>query len=156
MISYKYLLYFSHSESESTVALASICINILLQRLNFGLILCRRSKRNKFFISTLSEYKGLAIDYSLDNDTHHFAVRGKFINLKYLIFFDLAINLNLNAFGIFGNNIDNARGLPSLQKLDFILRGSGEGGLGGAWKVDLQDVVADSYASPQIQIVLIS
>lgn len=95
------LLDFSHSESESTVALTSVCINILLQRLNFSLILARRSEWHKLFISTLSEYKGLIIGHSLDNDTHHFAVRCKFIYLKDLIFLDLAVNLNFNAFGIF-------------------------------------------------------
>ncbi len=125
MIKRDNLLNLSHSKSESTVTLSSISINILLQRLNFSLILGGGSERNKFLISTLSEYKGLAIYYSLDDDTHHFAVRGKFIYLKYFIFFDLAINLNLNAFGIFGNNIDDTRSLSSLEKLDFILRSTG-------------------------------
>jgi hypothetical protein len=32
--------------------------------------------------------------------------------------------LNFNAFGIFGDNIDDSRGLSSLKQLNFILRGS--------------------------------
>ena len=103
------LINFSHCKSESAITLLTIEINIFLYRLNFWLILGRRSQWNKLFICSFSKNEDFIVWFSIDDDTHHFSFRGKFIDFEDFIFFCIAIDLNFNFFCISGNNIDYSR-----------------------------------------------
>ena len=142
------LLYFSHSKSKGTVAKFRKRVCVLLQGLNISLALGRGSQWDQLLVSSFGEDKYLVVSFPLDNNAHHLSVRGELEDFQDPILFHPASDLNFDRFSVFGDDIGNSRGLCSKQQLNFILRNSRKGWFGGAWQVNLQNIVAYCDAPP--------
>ena len=136
------LLDFSHGESKGTVAKFSKRVYIFFQGLNISLALGRSSQRDQLLVSSFGEDKYLLVSFPFYNNAHHLSVRGELKDFQNPILLHLAPDLNFDRFSVFGDDIGNSRGLSSKQQLNFILRNSRKGWFGGAWQVNLQNIVA--------------
>ena len=87
------LLNLSHSKHQSAIALLGEIIHLFLNPLGHVGV---TAQRRELILSPLGKDKLFPIIYTLDNNAHHFAVTREFEHLKDLIFFLLAIELDLD------------------------------------------------------------